>query len=289
MRRVLTLLLVPALLAGACAQDSEVDPWFVGVGAPASIGPDEVALRIESVDGFMMVEYGLTRVPELTIYGDGRVITTGPVIEIYPAPALPNVIVRTIDPATIDDLIYQALQAGVGGPADLGFPPIADAPSTRFTILTTDGYLKTNVYALGIDDTHGLSPQQRADRLRLTQFRDQLLSPSMAETPAPGDGPPERPYEPVALAAVTTPWVDPQVPGVDPQPERAWPGPALPGEPLGDWDHLRCVLVTAPELPAVLEAAATANVVTPWVFQDQRYQVWFRPLLPDESRCAALS
>ena len=47
----------------------------------------------------------------------------------------------------------------------------------------------------------------------------------------PQEGADSAPYAPTAVAVIATPWVDPQD-GVS-QPEMAWPGPALPGEPTG--------------------------------------------------------
>jgi hypothetical protein len=48
-----------------------------------------VVLRIEQSGGFVAVQYNLTRMPMLTLYGDGLYLTPGPQIEIYPGPALP--------------------------------------------------------------------------------------------------------------------------------------------------------------------------------------------------------
>ena len=43
--------------------------------------------------------------------------------------------------------------------------------------------------------------------------------------------------------------------------------------------------ITGTDAAAVLEAAASANMLTPWVSNGSRWQVNFRPLLPDETSC----
>jgi hypothetical protein len=73
-------------------------------------------------------------------------------------------------------------------------------------------------------------------------------------------------------------------------PDQDWPGPALPGQPLPVYpmigeDDLTCATVTGAELAAVASAAEATTEGTPWVWEGQRYAIWLRPLLPDESSC----
>ena len=46
--------------------------------------------------GFVAPSYSLKPVPAFSLYGDGRLIIEGPQIEIYPGPALPNLLVTRI-------------------------------------------------------------------------------------------------------------------------------------------------------------------------------------------------
>ena len=48
---------------------------------------------------------------------------------------------------------------------------------------------------------------------------------------------------------------------------------------------LVCGVVSGEEADALVAAAQDANALTPWVSKEQRYQVSFRPLLPDEAGC----
>jgi hypothetical protein len=251
--------------------------------APGTYGANDVVLRVEYTGGFVRVETLLTRLPVVSVYGDGRVITEGPVILIYPGPALPNVLVQTIGTADVERLATLALSAGVGSAGDLGQPPVADVPSTRFTVLTDAGPRVTEVYALGVTDGEsGLTAAQRAARQALQKLLDDLTD--LSATLGTGAVSAAQPYQAKAVAVVSQPWTDPGSPGLANQPDKAWPGPALPGAPANP-QGLSCMTITGTDAAAVLEAAASANMLTPWVSTGSRWQVNFRPLLPDETSC----
>jgi hypothetical protein len=254
---------------------------------PGTYRAGDVALRVEYTGGFVPVETVLTRLPVVSVYGDGRVITEGPVVAIDPGPALPNVLVQTIGTADVGNLATLALSAGVGSGEDLGLPPVADAPSTRFTVLTDAGPRVTEVYALGITDGgSGLTAAQRAARQALQKLVEDLTD--LSATLGPDAVSAAQPYRPEAVAVVSRPWTDPGSPDLSDQPDKAWPGPVLPGAPAGP-QGLSCVTITGTDAAAVLEAAKSANVLTPWVSNESRWQVNFRPLLPDETSCADLT
>jgi hypothetical protein len=222
------------------------------------------------------------RLPLISVYADGRMISEGPVIAIYPGPALPNLQEQRIDRAAVQDLVDRALAAGVADTTDLGSPPVADATSTRITVLTASHTYVREVYALQETPAEGpgLTDAQHAAR---TKLRDLV---SAITEPTAGDG--SAPYQPDSIAALAAPWSAPQD-GL-PQPDVAWPGPALPGESTGGLPDLGCVTVTGDQVPALLTAAASANTETAWVTPGgSRWSVTFRPLLPDESGCADLS
>jgi hypothetical protein len=282
-RRVLSLLLVPALFAGACAETEIHDPWYAFVDLPDAYAPNDLALRIAEVGGFTDSVYHLTRVPTISIYGDGRVISERrPESGAFPQHTLPQIVVRAISEEKVRDLAFLALQAGVGERALYDQPYADDYTTTRFTILLADGARHTGVYARGLDD--GLSPGDQAARQRLSEFRDKLLD--LSATLGDGHISDESPYEPDAVAAVNRAWPYPSDFPVPARPERAWPGPALPGQT--STADASCVEVTGPGLTELLAGAASADEATPWMWEGQRYVVWFRPLLPDESSCTDL-
>jgi hypothetical protein len=282
-----------ALISG-CAKPSPVGPGSSSSstipypdtsprpGLPA-YRPDDLVLRVELVHGFMR-EYFLTQLPILSVYGDGRAINEGPQIATHPGPALPNIVVFTISAAGVHALANRALDHNVGRKIDYGHPNIYDAPGTRITVLTDSGPLVTDVYALGYDEPNdGLTDAQRLARRNLQALVDDLKDLPKTLGSELGD---QQPYQPKAIAAVSHESTASNPPD---QTERAWPGPPLPGEPIGMATGFSCLSVTGADATAVVSAAATANELTPWTSAGQRWLVGFRPLLPDESSCADLS
>ncbi len=114
--------------------------------------PDDavVLLQIEVSGGFVMMGYDFSRVPELTVYADGRAIVQGPQIAIYPGPVLPNLQVEPLSEADVAALIAAARDAGLLAEApNYGQPWITDVPTT-FVRLTVDGRTYEHAaYALG--------------------------------------------------------------------------------------------------------------------------------------------
>jgi hypothetical protein len=273
------------LLAAGCAQGG-AEPGDGGGTFP--LPADTVALRVSYTGGFVPPTMLLSRAPTLTVYGDGRVFTEGPVIAIYPGPALPNIQVQQISPADVDKLVDQAVAAGVGVATDFGEPGVADAPSTKFVVRTADGVKSTEVYALGEageDPVSGVNEQQRAARAKLRGLLTALTD--LPATLGADAVSPAQPYRAAAVAAIAMPWSeDTQLPG-EQQPVD-WPGPALPGEKIGELG-ISCVTATGAEATKVLDAAQKANTATPWVSGGQRWTLTLRPLLPDESSCADLT
>lgn len=272
------------LLSTGCAR-AEGAPG--SASTPYGYDADAVVLRVQYVGGFVMPATLLTRLPLVSIYGDGRLITAGPQIEIYPPPALPNVQVQHIDPANLDKLVQLALDAGVGGKPDLGQPGVADLPDTRFTVLTSKGAQTLDAFALVESDLPGLTPAQQAARKKLLDLQNALIDP----TGVLGKGAVSESVEfpPAAVAGVVTPWTKPgdNLPAQQP---KAWPGPALPGPSVGQGGlDQHCVTVSGSALAPVLAAARQANEITPWTWGGKRWNVTFRPLLPDERDCGSLS
>jgi hypothetical protein len=295
------------LLASACAQPAggatgATDaPTSPSAAPPAD--PDALVLRIQRVGGFLPIGVTEASLPVLSIYADGRVVTEGPVAAIYPGPALPNVQVERISTDDVRALVDRALAAGVRDTADLGRPGVADAATTRFTVVTTSATYVREVYALGeaggttrtggglgAPTTPGVFPQLTAEQ---QAARDKLLDLTEALTDlrgtlGAGSVGAAQPYAPRAVAAVVTPYhpraSDP------PQPPRAWPGPDLPGEQLGGQAGLTCLSATGDAAATLLAAARQANGLTPWTSADGTpWSVAFRPLLPDETGCADLT
>jgi hypothetical protein len=284
----MTALLI-ALSAG-CATAADA-----GGGTGVDAGPtggspyqnDDLVIRVSYSGGFVPAVTIPTRLPLLSVYGDGRVITEGPQIEIFPPPALPNLQLQKIAPGDVGKLVDLAIKAGIGDKVDYGQPNVTDMPTTRFVVLTKDGVKTTDVYALSIEDGYvgGLTPEQKAARHTIQNLLSSLND--LEQTLGAGRVTAAAPYTAETIAAVAGPYVntDPNQPQ---QTEKAWPGPALPGPSMGAGLDLDCVSASGDEAAQILAAAKSANTLTPWRSGAKLYSVTFRPLLPDEHSCADL-
>ena len=239
-------------------------------------------VRVESSGGFVPPDRTVGTLPAISIYADGRVITQGPVPAIYPGPALPNLQVVKLGPDKVQQLLKEATDAGVRGGTDFGRPNVADAPNTRITVVTPQGTQSVTVAALHESRPQDpqLTPAQRSAREKLAKYVSSLTSLQTSQANV-------APYEAGSVAVLARPWVDPG--GTDPKsPEKAWPGPALPGTYLNPAVKIGCVLVAGAEKDKVWAAAKEATAITPWTAGGTKYSVTFRPLLPDEAGCAEL-
>ncbi|WP_433825168.1 hypothetical protein ACQP2E_23900 [Actinoplanes sp. CA-015351] len=283
-RGLLTAAAIPMLMLGACAQPGAAgdagapgksDPVTESVTAPSA---DDLVLRVQYRGGFVPPQFLIGRLPLVSVYADGRVITEGPTTLIYPGPALPNLQVARITPEEVKQLAAEAAGAGVETGADFGTPNVADIPSTRVSVVTGYGTQSVDVVALNEaqPDDSSLTAANQAARKKLKTFVDKLTSL----------GAESQPYAPEEIAAIAQAWTDPGD-GLAGKPVT-WPGPQLPGEYLNKTVAIRCLAVTGAEKDAVLAAAEKANQQTPWASGGKQWSVTFRPLLPDESGCESL-
>jgi hypothetical protein len=282
------------LFVSACANAGGAASGSTGSGKPGAGTPEPgpvgeaPVLRVTQVGGFAAPSATLSRIPMISVYDDGRVITEGPQILIFPAPALPSVQVTTITAEAVRTLVKKATEAGVQNNANLGRPSVADAPSTRITVVTDAGTQTVEAEALheAMPNDPALNGGQRAARQKLRTFLEQLTD--LEGTLGAGQVKGTAPYTPAAIAAIATPWKAVDEPGISAPPAREWPGPALPGESAGAGTEVGCATVHGDAVAAVLAGAKDANALTPWTSGGRQWTVVLRPLLPDEAGCADL-
>lgn len=268
----------------------------VASAEPANPG---LVVRVERTGGFATLVEQVSRLPVVSIHADGRAIEPGPQVRVYPPPALPNLLVRRVDPSRLPELVALAVDAGVdGGPSpDLGRPPIADATTTRFTVVTRTGRHRLVEVSTGPgrpgpgelpppQPDRGLSGAQEAARARLLDLMAALQDlPTTLGADAVGD---VKPYEPDAVAALASPY-GPQNSPEAARPTVQWSGPAVPGEPICGVTEAGCVIATGEQARAVLDAASSATTITPWVSGEKDWSLALRPLMPDEGGCSDLT
>ncbi|MGQ0615749.1 MAG: hypothetical protein ACT4PW_01955 [Acidimicrobiia bacterium] len=245
------------------------EPTTTPLVPPTTAG--ELVIQVREEGGFVPVEFLARRLPVVSVYADGRVITQGAQILIYPRPALPSVQVRS---APSDELAWALAdaRAASAGAGDTGFPPVADVPDTVFEVVDANGGRSTvRVAALGFDSA-GLTPQQVAARRALADVRDRLVNLG---------GPDSQMYTASSLSAFASAYGGR---GGEPAPnELDWPlAPIAPGGPDG---LPVCIPVTGADTATVLSALGQATEITRWRSGGQVWSIAFRPVLPHEAPC----
>lgn len=254
--------------------------------SPSPVDPDSVVFRVEVSGGFLPVGYLLTELPVFTLYADGRIVTQGPVAEIYPGPLLPNLQVRTVSPADIDAIVEAAREAGLDGPdASYDVTNIADAATTIFTLVLDGEVHRISAYSLFEDPftDASIDEETRAARARLLELQRQLGD---LETLLGHPVPVEEPFVADAARLFVREQADDPDPSL-PSQVLPWPASLDPdaGVPVGYDDTYRCLLVGDGGYADLEPVLRTANALTVWELGDERYALMVRPLLPDESGC----
>lgn len=273
MRRIVFVAVLA--LAASCARGGDAGDG--GITHPE--GP-ELVVRVAHSGGLLGPSARYREMPAFTLVGDGRVTTSGPQIEIYPPPALPNVVERRVAEAGIQAILRAAADAGltkgdrsVGLPAGVG---VADAGETVFTVVADGRMSTTRVEALGAVDETG-------ERKQVAEFRELLFD--LERRLPPGSVSKEEPYGVTALRVVVLPYSASPDPSLK-QAARAWPL-AQPlsafGKPTDD--AARCGIVEGDELGRLLPSVRESNELTPWHSAGEAYLIAVRPLMPDETTC----
>ncbi len=243
-------------------------------------GVNEVVLRVSAGGGFVTPQTNLRSVPQFTLYGDGTIIVTGPMIEIYPGPALPNLQTIKVSEETIQAMLSAAQEAGLlANGVDYGRPGITDMPSTTITVNADGQTYESNIYALGVDaPSSGLSLEQQQARAAINELVGRFGDVSGFE-----QGLSWTAYKFESLRIYSSAAMTDQ--GTDIQPNKLdWPLGDLStlGEPT-DPEGYRKAVVTGADLEKLRPLLDQATEITVWNSAAKEYNVVFRPLLPDET------
>lgn len=276
-----------SILLAACSAGSGS-----GSGSIVHPGGNDLVLRVEYRGGFVPAAYHFTSFPSFTLTGDGRVIVPGAQIAIYPGPALPAVMVRTLTEEGIQAVLQEVARSGpLASSAEFRGAEsfVADASDTVFTLHADGRDVEVVVYALGTFDLAGehpgISATEIASHLALSGLNDKLMDlegwlPASAWADASWSE-----FQPEALRLLVRN-ADSDVPddsGIDSQ-LLDWPDASDPAA-FGDatfMDGLRCGVVSGQDAKDWLAALSGANQLTRFTSGDHRYEVTVRFLLPDE-------
>jgi hypothetical protein len=262
------------------------------VGAiPHPTGPKDVIVRIERQGGFRMPVAVMSDRPSFTLYGDGCYIIEGPMIAIYPSPALPNLQQGCLTEEGVQHILRMAQDAGLldeGAIADN--LPDADMMTTVVTITAGGKTIVTRAYALGSEDMFDLTPEQVAAREKLIEFISAVPGAG-SSLPASMIAREEQAYAfdrlqvfvlPVAVAADPSEGLEPQV--------VAWPlaaDLANFGRAFAQMPDATCGVVAGADLSTLLPVLQGTNVETRWTSNGAEYVLVVSPLLPDAAGCGA--
>lgn len=286
MRLRFALALVSSVvLLSACADPQSGSPRDDGE-IDHGTGAGDLLVRVAYEGGFVPVEWNLTSIPIFSLYGDGTLIQPGAQIAIYPGPALPAILSRTLDDSGIQAILRTALDATENVPQgldDLGSVAIADAATTVIVVNAGDVERRISVYALAeaLERPQGMPEDVYEARKRLSRLVTQLgnLDPWL---PAGSLGD-ETTYQGEAARVFVSEYR--KVDDLHQEP-IAWPAGPLArfGEPIQP-EGYRCGTMSGNDWATVRDEASTANQLTPWTDAGNRFSVLFRPLLPDETGC----
>jgi len=279
-------LLMAALVATACVASAGAVPS----GSPSDkpVDPDQVVFRVSWDGGFVTPEMLLGRLPIIIVYADGRVITQGPQLAIYPGPLMPNLVEHTLSQAALDRLIELAHDKDLLKTIHYDFPGIADAADTVLEINLDGRSYRVSAYALaeaGVEPGDvALDPAVVEGRAALREIIDALTAIPASEFVDEG-----HPFVMAALRiyagkAVIVP--NSELPGE--QPAIDWPlddlataGEAVENSPI----DVRCQVIERDDLVTVLPLLEAANSLQAFRSEGELYSFTVRPLLPGETGC----
>lgn len=277
-------LLLAAIVVSACVGSAG------GTSPSTSPNPLDPAQAVFSVgweNGFVAPGAILGRLPMVVVYGDGRVISQGPRIAIFPGPLMPNIQVRTLSAEAPGRLIELARTSGLLRTVRYDFPGIADAPDTVLTIKLDGSTYRVAASALA--EARDAGPGIAVDaattqgRAALRGFIDTLTGlPDTAFVDA------SHAYAPTALRIYAG------KPGLlEPsdlplrQPLVDWPlaDLATAGTAVANQNGMRCQVIEGADLAKVVPLLVNANALSTVVSSGAQYSLIVRPLLPDETGC----
>jgi hypothetical protein len=253
------------------------------------MGPNDLVLKVETGGGFVAPAAHFKEFPSFALYGDGRLITQGPQIEIYPGPALPNLQVTRINEDGVQAILEAAKAAGLLGPdRKYEFMTISDAPTTTFTTVAAGSRHVISVYALSEATGAGGQGIPQAE-LQARQALSGFLGKSgdLSSWLPKGSVSEEGAYQFDELRIFVLGQAAAPDPGLEQKPVD-WPLAqelASFGQPVANGPEARCGSVSGDELKTLLPLVQKANELTPWQSGGTSYSLVFRPLLPDENGC----
>ncbi len=256
--------LLTLILAAGCNTAGPKEPTVPSTpGVEWSKSPTDVVFQIYTWGGFMASIDRHAQFPELTVFGDGRVVYqkrnsdwTGQVLE------------AKLTEKQMADLLGGGLKATEGLKREYTGFPATDMPTTHFYLATTKAKRQVSVYGFGVEPQDQEEDRAVMDRLRA--LRNSFLGAAAAAGP--------KEFVPDEVSLLTEPM------GSDEGTTRlkSWPAelPALPVAPAGDPEGIGRAKHKGAEAAALVKEVGLLKVV-PYRVGDKFYRVAVRPVLPE--------
>lgn len=132
----------------------------------------KIMIQVTTVGGFIAPSWQASRLPQLTVLTDGTVLADSSILNKGPKPA--HSYVREASYLNLSAASSKAFLAAMtlalqSPPGGWGMPPVADMPSTRVLIQTSNSKLDVTISALGYSGA-ALGPAQTKARLAVTKL-----------------------------------------------------------------------------------------------------------------------
>jgi hypothetical protein len=227
-------------------------------------GGDEIAIQFSSGGGISGPCCAPSETPDITLYGDGRVVFTEDTDGV-----LPGMRQATLDRADVTELLNHAQTAGLYGKPDTG-SPCCDLGYTRVILGRAGTTYEFSVMGLG-QEVGDLTDEQRRTRDNVATLRKQLID--LANSSDANGG-----YGPTELAVYVRP-----ANADDTAAPTPWPlGSLAEGGTPTALDG-RCLHIT--DGTGAVVAAARDAKTNNWSSAGHTWWVIIRPLLPHEHGC----
>ena len=289
--RIVILVASAGLLAGACTASAATSvpssaPSLPPTASPApspSASSAALILRVTQEGGFISPGALRARLPSVSAYADGTIITEGLAPAIYPGALVPALVYRSVGPAGATGILDAATTAGLtGADGSYGPGPVPDGPTTVITVIK-DGHQTVSRFS-------SLAPTQiqpgGASTDPVPSAADQLLGRLMATDLFGGTAGASGTYVPAGFQVFATPGA-PDV--SDPSLVRSpvsWPL-ATPLASFGKADTLggdgaRVGVVIGADALTLRPVLEAATQITPFTSGGSSWTLTVKPLLPDE-------
>ncbi|HEY7937148.1 MAG TPA: hypothetical protein VID26_08460 [Candidatus Limnocylindrales bacterium] len=294
------LVVATALLVGACsaaapssspAGSPSAPPEASGSPVPEPTGSSEppagaagLIFRATLQGGFISPTALRTRLPLISVYSDGRIMSEGVIPAIYPGPLVAQIAVRSVGAAGAAGILKAASDAGLtGADGAYGPGPNPDAPSTVITVYH-DGSQTVSTFSSLLPGQ--IQPGTAVTGDKVESAASLLLGRLMGTDTFGGTAGPNGTYVPLGFQVFAVPGA-PAVsdPGVA-RPPVSWPL-ATPLATFGKADTLggdgaRVGIVSGADATKLGPILESATQITPFTSGGSQWTITVRPLLPDE-------